>query len=85
MLFNDQKASFEKMLKPGMTQQEQDAVLGAAKSYAARLNRAMAQISAECKCAVLNSDAILEMPKEADLSGIQDYTARARQLIETTK
>lgn len=84
-LFSDQKAAFDKMLKPGMTEQEQQAVLGAAKNYAARLNRAMVRIAAECKCAVFNSDAILEMPKEADLSGIPDYTARARQLIEAAK
>ena len=84
-LFADQKASFQKMLKPGMTDQEQAAVLETAKKYAVHLNQAVKQISAECRCAVLNSDALLEMPNDASLSGIHDYTARARQIIETAK
>lgn len=85
-LFVDQKAAFDKMLKPGMTQEEQQAVMTAAKNYAARLNHALVQIAGECNCAVLNSDAILEMPKDSGgNTGIPDLTARAREIIGSSK
>lgn len=84
-LFTDQKAVFDKMLKPDMTQEEQQAVIMAAKTYSAHLNQALVTLSAECNCAILNSDAILEMPKNTSGTGIPDMTARARQLINTAQ
>jgi hypothetical protein len=80
-LFSDQKAVFDKMLKPDMTQAEQQAVIAAAKNYSVHLNQALVTLSTECNCAILNSDAILEMPKNTSGTGIQNMTARARQLI----
>lgn len=81
VLFSDQKAVFDKMLKPNMTQQEQLAVISQAKAYSLRLNQALLTISNECNCAVMNSDAILQLPSNGTVSGIPDMTNRARQLI----
>ena len=80
-LFGDQKAVFDKMLKPDMTQQEQQAVIALAKTSSQRLNQALVTLSDECGCAVMNSDAILQMPRNEVDTGIPDMTERARQLI----
>lgn len=81
VLFSDQKDRFGKMLKPEMTAQEQLAVIAAAKNYSVHLNAAIVQMATECNCALLNSDAILEMPKDVKGVGIPDVTERVRQLI----
>lgn len=80
-LFGDQKAVFDKMLKPGMTQQEQQDVINLAKAYSQHLNQALVTLSNECDCAVMNSDAILQMPNNGAVAGVPDMTGRARQLI----
>lgn len=82
-LFGDQKAVFDKMLKPDMTQQEQQAVIAFAKIYSLHLNEALATLSNECDCAIMNSDAILVTPKNGNAAGIPDMTVRARQLINS--
>lgn len=81
VLFADQKEQFAKLIKPDMTAQEQQAVIAAAKSYSQQLNQAIAQMAKECNCALLNSDAILEMPKDPKSVGIPDVTERVRQMI----
>lgn len=85
ILFIDQKAAFDSLIKPEMTEPEQKVIIAAAKAYAQRLNQALETVSNECNCAVLNSDAIVELPRDVNAAGIPDLTARAQQLMNSAK
>ncbi len=85
ILFIDQKAAFDSLIKPEMTEPEQKVIIAAAKAYAQRLNQALETASNECNCAVLNSDAIVELPRDVNAAGIPDLTARAQQLMNSAK
>jgi hypothetical protein len=85
ILFIDQKAAFDSLIKPEMTEPEQKVIIAAAKAYAQRLNQALETVSNECNCAVLNSDAIVELPRDVNAAGIPDMTARAQQLMNSAK
>jgi hypothetical protein len=85
ILFIDQKAAFDSLIKPEMTEPEQKVIIAAAKAYAQRLNQALETVSNECNCAVLNSDAIVELPRDVNAAGIPDLTVRAQQLMNSAK
>jgi uncharacterized 2Fe-2S/4Fe-4S cluster protein (DUF4445 family) len=85
ILFINQKAAFDSLVKPDMTEPELKAVVAAAKTYALRLNQSLETVSNECNCALLNSDAIIDLPKDVNAAGIPDLTSRVQQLITATK
>jgi hypothetical protein len=79
-LFDDQKKALSARIKPGMSEQEQKALLQSATDYAAGIEASIDAVARECGCAVLNSAAILRLPDSA-AAGIPDMTARVRELV----
>ena len=78
-LFEEQKKTLAAKLKPGMSEDEQKAIFQAAADYGKQVDEALSTLANECKCAVLNSAAIVRMPT-GDSSGITDLTGRLQQL-----
>jgi hypothetical protein len=83
-LFEEQKADLEKAIKPGMTKEEQGKLFESATAQMARMDTALAQLTAECDCAILNAAAIAKLPEGAD-AGVPDMTARVRALLAGTQ
>lgn len=79
-LFEEQKSELEKAIKPGMTKDEQSELLGAATAQMTRMDAALAQLTAECDCAILNAAAIAKLPEGSD-AGVPDMTDRVRLLL----
>jgi hypothetical protein len=79
-LFEEQKADLEKAIKPGMTKDEQDKLFEAATAQMTRMDAALAQLTAECDCAILNAAAIAKLPEGSD-AGVPDMTGRVRALL----
>lgn len=80
-LLEEQKKSLAAKIQPGMSEQEQKALLQEAGEYAARVEAALTALSKECGCAVINSAAILRLPDVRN-TGIPDMTPRLRELID---
>lgn len=78
-LFAEQKQAFTGQIKPGMSEQEQKVLFQSAADYANRLDAALATLTLECGCTLLNSAAILRQPA-GKRPMIPDLTERARQL-----
>lgn len=79
-LFEEQKKTLAAKLKPGMSEDEQKAIFQAAADYGKQVDEALSTLANECKCAVLNSAAIVRMPT-GERSGIPDLTGRLQQFI----
>ena len=79
-LFEEQKKALSTRLKPGMTEDEQKAVLLLATDFGKKVDAGLNSLANECQCAVLNSAAIVRLPVEAN-SGIPDMTWRLLQLL----
>jgi len=73
-----QQKHLEAQMKPGMDEKAQAAVIESASSFGRKLDSALKRVSAECRCTLLNSVAIV---KDAP-AAIHDYTERLRQLAE---
>jgi hypothetical protein len=79
-LFEEQKKTLAARLKPGMTDDEQKAVFLLATDFGQQVDAALNTVASECKCAVLNSAAIVHLPAD-ESSGIPDMTWRLLQLL----
>lgn len=79
-LYEEQKKTLSARLKPGMTEEEQKAIFKAATDYGTRVDEALSIAASECKCAVLNTAAIVRLPDSGE-SGIPDATDRVRQIL----
>jgi len=79
-LYEEQKKTLSARLKPGMTEDEQKAVFQAATDYGKRVDEALSTVARECKCAVLNTAAIVRLPDSGD-AGITDATDRVRLIL----
>jgi hypothetical protein len=79
-LYEEQKKALSVRLKPGMTEEEQKAIFKAATDYGKRVDEALSSTARECKCAVLNTAAIVRLPDSGE-SGIPDATDRVRQIL----
>lgn len=79
-LYEEQKKALSARLKPGMTEEEQKAIFKAATDYGTRVDEALSGAARECKCAVLNTAAIVRLPDSGE-SGIPDATDRVRQIL----
>ena len=79
-LYEEQKKTLSARLKPGMSEEEQKAIFKAATDYGKRVDEALSIAASECKCAVLNTAAIVRLPDSGE-SGIPDATDRVRQIL----
>ena len=79
-LYEEQKKTLSARLKPGMTEEEQKVIFKAATDYGTRVDEALSSAARECKCAVLNTAAIVRLPDSGE-SGIPDATDRVRQIL----
>jgi hypothetical protein len=79
-LYEEQKKTLSARLKPGMTEEEQKVIFKAATDYGTRVDEALSSVARECKCAVLNTAAIVRLPDSGE-SGIPDATDRVRQIL----
>lgn len=79
-LYEEQKRELAARLKPGMTEEEQRAILQMAADYGKRVDEALGVLAEECGCAVLNSAAIVRLP-EGNEVGVRDLTGRLREFL----
>jgi len=79
-LYEEQKKTLSARHKPGMTEEEQKAIFKAATDYGKRVDEALSSAAQECRCAVLNTAAIVRLPDSGE-SGIPDATDRVRQIL----
>ncbi len=79
-LFEEQKKTLAAKLKPGMSEDEQKGIFLAAADYGKQVDEALSTIANECRCAVLNTAALVRMPETID-TGIPDATDRVRQIL----
>ena len=80
-LFDEQKKNLAEKIKPGMSEEEQKALLLSAEDYARRVDGALDVVARECDCAVVNAAAILRLPETGGASGIPDMTWRVKELL----
>ena len=80
-LFDEQKINLAEKIKPGMSEEEQKALLLSAEDYARRVDGALDVVARECDCAVVNAAAILRLPETGGASGIPDMTWRVKELL----
>ncbi len=79
-LYEDQKKILVAKLKPGMTDAEQQAVFQSATDYGRRVDDVLVGAAQDCRCAILNSAAIVQLPAGSD-AGIPDLTERVRAAL----
>jgi hypothetical protein len=85
-LYEEQKKTLSARLKPGMTEEEQKAIFKAATDYGTRVDEALSSAARECKCAVLNTAAIVRLPDSGEsefpmsLTGFDRFWARTRSV-----
>lgn len=79
-LYEEQKKVLAAKLKPGMTEEEQKAILQMAADYGKRVDEALGVLAEECDCAVMNSAAIVRLP-EGNEVGVGNMTGRLRELL----
>lgn len=82
-IVKEQQETVAKELKPGMSQDAQQALLAKVAANAQKLSDAVQSLSAECRCAVLNSAAIIATP-EGSAGGVPDATERLRALMSNS-
>lgn len=74
-----QQKSLVERVKPGIDAQEQGRIFEEAKAFGNRLDAALEQASHECRCALMNSAALLK----AAHAGIPDLTDRVETLVSS--
>lgn len=74
-----QQKSLVERVKPGIDAQEQGRIFEEAKAFGNRLDAALEQASRECRCALMNSAALLK----AAHAGIPDLTERVEALASS--
>lgn len=79
-LFDEQKKLLATRIKPGMSEDEQQAIFQVAADYGKQVDDALSTVANECQCGVLNAAALVRLPDAAE-TGIADATDRVRQLL----
>ena len=74
-----QQKSLVERVKPGIDAQEQGRIFEEAKAFGNRLDAALEQARHECRCALMNSAALLK----AAHAGIPDLTDRVETLVSS--
>ena len=74
-----QQKSLVERVKPGIDAQEQGRIFEEAKAFGNRLDAALEQASLECRCALMNSAALLKAAHAA----IPDLTERVEALASS--
>lgn len=73
-----QQQALVQRIQPGMTVDEQGKLLDEAKAFGVQLDAALDQVARECRCALLNSAALV---KASSAGAIPDLTARVAELV----
>lgn len=79
-LYEAERSLLASKIKPGMSEDEQKALFASAGVFGQKVDTALGRLAVECRCAVLNSAAILRVPDDGR-TGITDATARVRALL----
>lgn len=81
-IVNAQQKSLAAQMKPGMDPKAQAAIIDAASRFGKQLDSALNQVSADCKCTIINAAAII---KDSPTNRIVDYTQRVDALVAEKK
>ncbi|WP_374691318.1 hypothetical protein [Accumulibacter sp.] len=73
-----QQQALVQRIQPGMTVDEQGKLFDEAKAFGVQLDAALDQVAQECRCALLNSAALV---KSSSAVAIPDLTARVAELV----
>ena len=73
-----QQQALVQRIQPGMTVDEQARLFDEAKAFGVQLDAALDQVAQECRCALLNSAALV---KASSAVAIPDLTARVAELV----
>lgn len=73
-----QQQALVQRIQPGMTVDEQGKLFDEAKTFGVQLDAALDQVAQECRCALLNSAALV---KASSAGAIPDLTARVAELV----
>ena len=73
-----QQQALGQRVQPGMTVDEQARLFEEAKTFGVQLDAALDQVAQECRCALLNSAALV---KASSAVAIPDLTARVAELV----
>lgn len=73
-----QQQALVQRIQPGMTVDEQGKLFDEAKAFGVQLDAALDQVAQECRCALLNSAALV---KASSAVAIPDLTARVAELV----
>jgi len=79
-LYEAQKKILAEQVKPGMNAEQQAVLFKSATDFAIRIDKAMTIVADECKCALLNSAAIVRMPSSG-MKSVQDLTGKVKALV----
>lgn len=74
-----QQKSLAAKLKPGMDEKAQAALIDQASRFGKQLDAALAQVSSECQCTLINAAAIV---RDAPSGALRDYTQRVTELAQ---
>lgn len=77
-----QQKSLAAKLKPGMDEKAQAALIEQASRFGKQLDLALAQVSGECRCTLINAAAVV---RDAPNGALRDYTTRVRELVGSDK
>ncbi|MDP2761323.1 MAG: hypothetical protein Q8O64_13165 [Sideroxyarcus sp.] len=77
-IFTSQQKSLAAQLKPGMDKKAQAALIEQASRFGKQLDAALAQVVGECKCALINSAAIV---RDAPEGATRDYSNRVVEIL----
>ena len=73
-----QQQALVQRIQPGMTPDEQAKLFEEAKTFGVQLDAALDQVAQECRCALINSAALL---KTSPAVAVPDLTARVAEIV----
>jgi hypothetical protein len=73
-----QQQALVKRIQPGMTVDEQARLFEEAKTFGVQLDAALDQVAQECRCALINSAALI---KTSPAVAVPDLTARVAEIV----
>lgn len=79
-LFDEEARDFVSKAQGG-SQNDQAAILEKVQQRTKLIEHSIQQLSAECRCAVVNSAAVVQLPPTARDAGIHDMTWRVREML----
>lgn len=79
-LFDEEARAFVAKAQEG-SPGDQAAILEKVRQRTQLIERSIQQLSSECRCAVVNSAAVVRLPPNARDAGILDMTGRVREML----